>query len=363
MRLGLIVNPIAGIGGRLALKGSDGELSARALAADAACAAGDRAAQTLAMLREAPVEISVAAGPMGGDAAAAAGFVPFIAYRADGPSTAADTRSAAQALAAAGVDLLLFAGGDGTARDMMAAVGDTLPVLGIPAGVKMHSAVFATSPRAAGALVAELAQRGANFATVAADVLDRPGPDRPAELYGALRTPRDAMRLQPAKASVRTDPGAIDAACRRIAQELQNSGAIGVLGPGSTMQHLKRSLGFDGTLLGVDVVADGKLVAGDADEEQILAAIAGRAANIVLGVVGGQGFLLGRGNQQISPKVVAAVGRDNIRVIAGIGKLAALPQQRLLVESGDPELDGKLAGYLPVWTDGGRVAMTKGSAA
>lgn len=363
MRLGFIVNPIAGIGGRLALKGSDGDLAARALAAAAVPTANGRAAQALAMLGDAPVELLAAAGAMGEEAAVAAGFRPRVVYEGGAVSTAADTQAAARAMAAAGIDLLLFAGGDGTARDIMVAVGEVLPVLGIPAGVKMHSAAFATSPRAAGALVAELARRGRGFDTAAADVLDRPAPGAAPELYGALRTPADAARLQPAKASPRSDAGALDAACRRIARELRESAAVGVIGPGSTMRRLKRLLGFEGTLLGVDVVAGGELIVADADEAAIRAAIDRRSARIVLGVVGGQGFLLGRGNQQISPAVIRAVGREHIRVVASVEKLAALLGHRLLVDSGDPDLDAALAGYLPVRTDAGRISMTKVAAA
>ncbi|WP_380861722.1 ATP-NAD kinase family protein [Sphingoaurantiacus capsulatus] len=356
MRLGLIVNPIAGIGGRLALKGSDGDLAARALAADAVPLAATRAAQALAAIG-APVELLTAGGAMG------EALGGTVVYRPCETSSADDTQAAARAMLEAGIDLLLFAGGDGTARDVMAAVGESVPVLGIPAGVKMHSAVFATSPRAAGALIADLTRRG-RIDTVAADVLDRPAPDAPPILYGVLRTPADALRLQPAKASPPADDAAaIEAACRQVARELAEPGVVGVIGPGSTMRRLKALLGFDGSLLGVDIVDGGSLVAADADERTILSAIAGRDARLALGVVGGQGFLLGRGNQQISPAVVRNIGRANIRVVAGMEKLVALPGNRLLVDSGEPELDALLAGYLPVRTNGGRLAMTKVAAA
>ncbi len=157
-RLGLIVNPIAGIGGRAGLKGSDGaDVVARARALGGVAEAPQRAASALEQLGASAgqVEIVTFGGPMGEDVTRAQGLTPILVGRPRSEATTADdTRAAAVALAEAGVDLLLFAGGDGTARDIYAAIGARLPVLGIPAGVKIHSAAFATTPRAAGQLAA-----------------------------------------------------------------------------------------------------------------------------------------------------------------------------------------------------------------
>ena len=123
------------------------------------------------------------------------------------------------------------------------------------------------------------------------------------------------------------------------------------------MRKLKKRLGADGTLLGVDLFADGKCIATDADERSILRHIEGRAARIVLSVVGGQGFLFGRGNQQLSPRVIRAVGPENIVVVSSMEKLAALDPEALLVDTGDETLDRELAGHRPVIVSGSRTVM------
>lgn len=364
MRLGLIVNPLAGIGGPLALKGSDGPLGAAALAAGARSIAGDRAAVALAALKAATnLAIVTSAGAMGGDIATAAGLPVEIVHHAPaGATSSADTLEAAARIAGQ-VDLLLFAGGDGTARDVMAAVGERVPVLGIPAGVKMHSAVFATSPRAAGALLADLVARGAVGATAAAEVLDRSaaGQDAP-QLHGLMRTPDDRRRLQGRKATAASDAADVEAACRAVARSIADD-ALTIIGPGATMQQLKALLGVDGTLLGVDVMSGGRCLARDADGATLRALADGRRVRLVLGVVGGQGFLLGRGNQQIGAAIVGGVPREDVIVIAAAAKLAVLPNGRLLVDTGDPAVDDRLAGYIQVHTGGGRRAMMRVDAA
>jgi predicted polyphosphate/ATP-dependent NAD kinase len=150
MRLGLIVNPIAGIGGRVGLKGSDGaEIQQMALRLGAVPQAQVRAAAALEVLTpwQDALELVTPPGLMGEDLARSCGFAPqVIGLLPPGPTSAADTRRFAQAMSNQPVDLLLFAGGDGTARDICAVVGESHPVLGIPAGVKIHSAVFATRP-------------------------------------------------------------------------------------------------------------------------------------------------------------------------------------------------------------------------
>ena len=348
MRIGLIVNPFAGLGGPLGLKGSDGVEARRALAGAGRAYAAARATTMLRRLDARGLTLLTAGGAMGEDVAGAAGFEPRVVYHPGSEATsAADTVAAANAINARGVDLLVFAGGDGTARDLLdAAVGAT-PVLGLPAGVKMHSAVFATSPAAAAAAIEGLASPP--FATAPAEVIDRAGPDQAPRLFGVL-TALASPRRQAAKAS---PPGVweadLRAAATHLADELREA-PLAVIGPGATMALVKAAMPGTGTLLGVDAYADGTQVTRDADAATLLAIADQRPVRIALGVVGGQGFLLGRGNQQLSPALVRRATRDGLTVLAAADKLAALPGGRLLVDSGDPELDTLLAGHLAVRT-------------
>jgi predicted polyphosphate/ATP-dependent NAD kinase len=354
VRLGLIVNPIAGIGGTLALKGSDGDHAARALAAGAEPTAAARATQALNALAGRDLVIGTSAGAMGQDSVLAAGLTPDIVHQGAHPSGASDTAAAARALAAGPLDLLLFAGGDGTARDVLAALGDApVPVLGIPAGVKMLSAVFATSPRAAGAALAEWLERGLPRAGLA-DVLDR-DPDGGIRLYGALPAPT-ARVLQGAKGARDGAPGAnIQAAARALAAELRAE-PLTIVGPGATMMLVKEALAGAGTLLGVDAYSHGRPLALDAPAATLRELARATPPHIVLGVIGGQGFLLGRGNQQLPAALAMPGARAGLHILAAQDKLAALTHGALLVDSGDPAIDAAFEGHVRV-TTGVRTSM------
>ncbi|MEU4549353.1 ATP-NAD kinase family protein [Nonomuraea dietziae] len=382
--VGLVVNPVAGLGGAAGLKGSDGEQVQReALARGATPRAGERAARAVrALLARRPgTRVVTVPGSMGEHSARDAGAPcalvrPSPSSSADpgsaGVTTAADTRQAVLALAE--VDLLLFAGGDGTARDVLDAVrelGDQAPpVLGIPAGVKVYSGCFAVSPAAAGFLAADHAsglRHGSGTAgagTVEAEVVDldeeryRQGLVSP-RLYGSLRVPAARAALSGRKAG---SSGVVPASVEGIAREVvarMRPGVRYVLGPGATTQAVGRELGLTTTLLGVDVVEAGDggvLVAGDVSEAELFSLVTGREAVVVLSVIGGQGFVLGRGNQQVSPRVLDAVigyggapGR-RLLVLATPQKLAALRGRPLLADSGDEDLDRKLSGHVQVIT-------------
>ncbi|MFC4913939.1 ATP-NAD kinase family protein [Actinomadura gamaensis] len=365
MRYGLVVNPVAGLGGRVGLKGSDGPaVQARARELGAVPRASDRAAEALSELTArvgAPVVLT-AAGPMGEDAVRAAGLEPDVRYVPDGldgpdgpDTTAADTVAAAKALAP-DVDLLLFAGGDGTARDVLDAVGTSVPVLGVPTGVKMHSAVFGVGPRAAGEVAARAA---ASRAFTEAEVMDldeeavRSGRVS-ARLYGHLLVPDAPVRVQQRKVgSSAADPHAVGG----IAAELAARAGVDplVLGPGGTTRAIAAALGVDVPVMGVNVLRAGRLVAADVNAAE-LAGIVTPDTWIAVTPIGGQGFLLGRGNQQISPEVLRAAGPDRLLAVATEAKLAALGGRPLLLDTGDPGLDRALAGHRIVITGRGRTA-------
>ncbi|MEE4277635.1 MAG: NAD(+)/NADH kinase [Halieaceae bacterium] len=355
-RIALIINPKAGLGGAVGLKGSDGDRAERALAAGAAPRAGHRAEVVVDELLRLPVEWFAAGGAMGGDLLASRGLSFTPLHDPGEPSTGEDTRAAVARACSQRVDLILFVGGDGTARDVLAAIDERTVVLGIPAGVKMHSAVFALSPRSAGRAAREFVQGGCAPRFVdARAVMDRDfdaqgNPVSSPSLYGYVNCLAMPSLMQAAKASgASADNAALLGALPRLARELRDFDRV-ILGPGATLAALKRELGFDGTLLGVDVHDGAECILRDAREDQIWDAIQGRRSCLVLGVIGGQGFLLGRGNQQLSPRILAQLGRESLRVLASADKLAGLAGGRLYVDTGEDATDHMLAGYLPVIT-------------
>ena len=358
-RLGLIVNPLAGIGGAVGLKGSDGAaIVAEARERGAEPRAHARAVRALRMLAPLAgrIRIHAGAGAMGEDAAREAGFAVELAGGAIPAQTcAAHTVALARALAALPVDLLLFAGGDGTARDICGAIGTAVPALGIPAGVKMHSGVYAVSPEAAGEIVAQLVA-GTLVRVAPGEVRDldedafRAGRVS-ARHFGELLVPEESRYVQHVKqGGVIADESAVAEIAAEMTQSME-PGCLYILGPGTTTFAIKQALGIAGTLLGVDVVRDGQCLARDAAEAQLLALLAAHAgpAAIVVTAIGGQGHVFGRGNQQISPRVLRRIGLDRLRVVATKRKLQTLGGRPLLVDSGDPQLDDSFPDAVRVW--------------
>ena len=355
-RLGLIVNPVAGMGGRVGLKGTDGaESLARARELGAMPLAPARAGQALGVLLPAldSIRLLTCPGAMGEAAAVACGLsCETVDLRPGAETGPDDTKAAARMMADRGVDLLLFAGGDGTARDIADAVGERIPCLGIPAGVKIHSAVFASTPLHAGELALALA-RGKRPRLHLAEVMDideeafRGGEVR-SRLYGYLSVPGDRRRMQGQKAGTPKSEKAMQEAIAHDILERLSPDVLALVGPGSTTRELKRLLGREGTLLGVDAFKGGRLVGEDCNERRLLELIAlepGGNVRIVVTPIGGQGFLFGRGNQQFSPEVLRRADREGIWIASTQGKLAALGGSPLKIDTGDPVLDRELMGY------------------
>jgi predicted polyphosphate/ATP-dependent NAD kinase len=362
VKVGLVVNPIAGMGGRVGLKGTDGEAARRALELGAKPTSPGRAVEMLKSLKRYAPPIRLFAYPeeMGEAEALEAGFKPTVVgeLRAR-PTTAEDTRRAVEEFTSIPVDLIVFVGGDGTARDVMDANKAGIPILGVPAGVKMYSAVFAVSPEAAARIVARFAYTG--LPVRMAEVMDVDeeafrANRLSARLYGYLPTLYESRLVQGVKRVTVVDEERLQLI--ELAERLKpmfKPGVAYVLGPGSTVKALAEALGVDKTLLGVDVVVDGRVVELDADEARILRALEGREGRVVVTPIGGQGFILGRGNQQISPKVIRKVGARNIIVVATSTKLRGLDALR--VDTGDAELDAQLKGRIKVLTDRGEVEV------
>ena len=364
LHIGLVVNPLAGLGGTRALKGSDGE-QVRALAETIGEQGLDRAraraGRALEPLRDAilsgSVRVSCWAGAMGESVMSLLQLpCQVVGEDAPGLSTATDTQMAVADLVGEGIDLLVFAGGDGTARDIYDAIGSQFPVLGIPAGVKMHSAVFAVSPEAAGELLLQLAVGGLVGLT------DREVRDIDetafrhdrvrSRYYGDMLVPGEGRFLQHTKVGGRESQELVAAEIASWMTEGMQLGRLYLIGPGSTTAAIIEELGLPNTLLGVDVVLDRELVARDADEATLLTLLQDHAGDacIVVTVIGGQGHVFGRGNQQFSPAVIHAVGEKNIVIVAAKSKITALEGRPLLLDTNDAQLDRELAGYYPVIT-------------
>ncbi|MDX2424390.1 MAG: ATP-NAD kinase family protein [Amphritea sp.] len=355
-RLGLIVNPLAGVGGSVALKGSDGDATAqKALSMGAEPKANLRTQQALAALAGLDIELLTYPGEMGEDCARLAGFEPrVIGSITAGQTCAEDTERAAQAMAAQGVDLILFAGGDGTARNICHAIGDSTPVLGVPAGVKIHSGVYAVTPKAAGEVVAMLV-RGELVTLADQEVRDideaafREGRVR-AKYYGELLVPEEGRFLQHVKHGGReVEELVLDDIAADFAENMQDDVRY-IMGSGSTVQALMDNLGLENTLLGVDLIENGELIGQDLTAQQLLDMTAGFDTKLVITVIGGQGHIIGRGNQQLSPELLRRLGRENIILVATKSKIKALEGRPLIVDSGDLELNHQLAGLIRVIT-------------
>ncbi len=369
VRIGLVVNPIAGMGGRVGLKGTDGPGTvAEARARGAVAQAGSRTRRALKRLsdRVPGAEITMARGTLGADWAQGLNLNVSECVMKASTGTARDTIKAVAAMS--DCDVIVFAGGDGTARDVCSALVPGQAVLGIPCGVKMHSGVFAISPEAAGALLADLVTTPGRIAwTNDAEVMDidedalRAGQIAPL-LYGLARVPIHRRRMQASKGGPRVDCArALGAAAAEVLRQM-DPGTLYIIGPGTSAGAVLQAAGQTPTVLGIDAMRDGIVVGRDLTAADLEALAADGPVRIILGVTGQQGFLIGRGNQQIAPSLLARAGRAGLIVLATEDKLAHLSQPTLWIDSGTPELDASLSGFLRVRTGRGRETMMRLSA-
>ncbi|GAP74902.1 ATP-NAD kinase [Pseudoalteromonas sp. SW0106-04] len=357
-KLGLIVNPLAGLGGSVALKGSDGaQTAAKAIALGAEPKANLRTRAALEQLLAYREQLCIYTvnDSMGEQVAKELGFDVEVVYHSERSTTAQDTELAAKALQAIGVDLLLFAGGDGTARNICHAIDDTLPALGIPAGCKIHSGVYAITPKAAGRVV-EMLVKGELVTLSESDVMDideqafRQGAVR-AKRYGELRVPSELRYVQAVKnaGGKEVDELVLADIAAFVVSEMDEQSQY-IMGSGSTVAAVMEEMGLENTLLGVDLVQDQALIGQDMTAQQLLSAVEQAPTKLVITLIGGQGHLFGRGNQQLSPALIRAIGKDNIIVVATKSKLQALQGRPLVCDTGDSELDDELSGYIQITT-------------
>ncbi|MDD1717878.1 MAG: ATP-NAD kinase family protein [Methanoregulaceae archaeon] len=357
--VGFLVNPIAGMGGKVGLKGTD-NLVREAASLGASPIAPERAVLAISPLRGTGLHFFTCSNGMGEDILHQAGIGDFeVIYRYEGESTAEDTRNACRAFIGAGAGLIVFCGGDGTARDVFDAVGRLVPIIGIPAGVKMFSAVFSVNPAAAAGII----QRYEDLPIRDSEVLDvdegayRTGEFR-TSLYGYARVPmlQDVVQAGKRVYEEADEERAKDEIARFIV-EVMSDGGLYILGPGTTTARIAERIGIKKTLLGFDAVRSGKLVQSDLNEEAMLRLAARyKHVTVVLSVIGAQGFVLGRGTQSVSPRVIERVGHENIVFVATPHKLSMLPL--LFIDTGDPALDRRFGITLRVIT-GYRIAQRK----
>jgi len=363
MHVGFVMNPVAGMGGRVGLKGTDGKV-AEAVARGAEPRAPDRARRALERLAAVAPEatVSTAADPMGDRLVRDAGFDPvrvvdpFGDGGGDGDppgpteTTAEHTARVVRAFSEGGgadaldpVDLVLFVGGDGTATDVAAALeaaGSEVPMLGVPAGVKVYSSVFAVSPEDAAEVAAAFSR------TERREVMDiDEDAYREGEVHPELRAVARVPVADDLQSSKQTASGTVESLAEGVADDIrerEGKGVTFVLGPGSTVGAIKAELGFEPSPIGVDVWRDGEVVLRDGTEREILDAL-GEENVIVVSPIGGQGFVFGRGNPQLSPAVIR---QCDLQIVASRAKLDDV--RALRVDTDDPELDDELAGWVRV---------------
>ncbi|MGK0249723.1 MAG: putative polyphosphate/ATP-dependent NAD kinase [Oleispira sp.] len=358
LTLGLIINPLAGIGGSVGLKGSDGsEIIKEALSRGAQCKSSERAGLSLSVLVPIKEHIEIITCPtsMGENLVANMGFnYQVLDNIALANTSAEDTCKAAQQLLDRKVDIIVFAGGDGTARDICSVVADTIPVLGIPAGVKIHSAVYAVTPKAAGEVIAQLV-RGELIDVKAHDVRDI---DEDAfrnnivkaKFYGEMRVPQAGQFVQSVKqGGVEVEELVLQDIAADIVEGMEDD-VLYFIGSGKTTLAIMDELQLENTLLGIDVVLNHQLLKNDVSESDILAFLDQYPGKAVISVIGGQGHIIGRGNQQLSVAVLKKLGKGNLKVISTKAKISALEGRPLIVDSGDNDLDSDLSGTIEVIT-------------
>lgn len=352
-KIGFIVNPIAGMGGKVGLKGTDGVFR-QAMKLGAKPIAHIKAEETIkefiSNFSNNNIHWYTCSGLMGAEELKNAGIKKIeIVYTAPNKiTTSSDTKNACKELLKKPIDLILFCGGDGTARDIFEIVETKLPILGIPSGVKMHSGVFGINTSASAKMLHEFVN---NRLTIGdAEIMDldeeryRKG-EWNIKLFGIAKGIIEPTYVQVGKTTFESvsDDVIKDELAEHILDEIeQNSDFLFLFGPGGTIDYITKKLEIKNTLLGIDAVYKKKVAGSDLSEEGILKLLKiYPKAKIILSPIGSQGFILGRGNLQLSPRVIKKIGLDNIIVISTPSKLLSTPVIR--VDTGDKELDSLFA--------------------
>jgi len=352
--IGFIVNPIAGMGGRVGLKGTDGVVK-KAIALGAHPVSIDRSIQSLSsfvLMSSEDITWYTCTGNMGENILKKVGISKYsIIYEPKKDySSAEDTKKACEKFFEYNIDIILFCGGDGTARDIVEIVDKKIPILGIPSGVKMHSAVFGITPEASAKMLHEFVTDHLRVGD--AEIMDldeslyRKG-EWKVRLYATAKSLVEPNYIQVGKAifSELSETDVKDELAEHIEDEMkQHPETLFLFGAGGTIEYISKKIGVDDTILGIDAVLNKKTIATDINEEQILQLLKRYPiAKIIVSPIGAQGFIFGRGNLQFSPEVIRRVGLDNIIVVSTPSKVLATPLLR--VDTGDKELDQMFSDY------------------
>jgi predicted polyphosphate/ATP-dependent NAD kinase len=359
VRIGILANPDAGLGGRLGLKGSDGQAElARSKGAE------DRSGPRLESMLEhfsrihraesSQIEWITSTGRMGTE------WIPVEldfgtiseVHQSPGKTSASDTQDAVARLLENGIDLLVYSGGDGTTRDIVSSLSDSetpeLPVIGVPSGVKMHSGCFASSPKAAAEVLSAWIQ--GDLLVSSTEVLDldeelyRKG-KWVVRLYAEAFSPNSPRWMQGSKELIQTESEEeiIIGLSNHIEESIVDEGHLVIWGSGGTLREIGGNIGFELTTLGIDATIGSEKVGTDLAESGIIEILDSHdgPVTLLLSPMGGQGFLIGRGNLQLSPSVLSSIGIDNILGVVTPAKL--LTVRALRIETGDDSLDQEFA--------------------
>ena len=368
IKLGFLVNPIAGMGGRVGLKGTDGDTYKEALKLGAQPISPARARLFLSKIKREGLGSSfnwyAPSGSMGGDYLDEYSIAYNKVYDAPMETTAEDTKKTVLKFLEHDIDVVVFVGGDGTARDICDVINLKVPVLGIPSGVKMYSSVFALNIDSAIEVLRAVINDQVTYDEREVIDIDEEAYRRNTldiKLYCYLRVPVYAGYIQSSKGvTILSDDikSNLDGIARYVVNEMIKPDTLYLLGPGTTTMAIAKKLGIEKTLLGVDAVYNGKLVGKDLNEDGIIRLISkyGRV-KVILSPIGNQGFILGRGNQQISPNVLRLISKEDLIIISTRSKIENL--KSLYVDTGDENIDKKFRGYVKVIVDYGIFKVMK----
>lgn len=339
LKIGFLINPIAGLGGKKAWKGTDFLNEAWEFFEHGETYAFERVKQALDSIDTTlPIKLYHCNDPMGNSIISKYDFEKELVYSpSQERTTANDTQEACKIFQELNVDIILFVGGDGTARDVASIIGEKIAVLGIPSGVKMFSGCFLYRPNDLGKILDAMIHEETFLAPE--DVMDvnedlfRENKVQ-SSLYGQLMVPQKPGLIQGGKVS--SSGGYIDD-FYPITEELVNeygllNGTV-ILGTGSTVYHIMKAIDIEKTLLGVDVLIDGNISHKDVTEEILYELTRNKDVKILLTPIGGQGFLLGRGNQQISSRVLNEVSSFEFIVVSSEQKLTTINQLEIDLEN------------------------------